>query len=108
MPRTAHQNGLSCFKFCCSGQRFGLLVKLRLVKKRELVLSLGIHFCYWDVADVPFRSNVCNEQFDVHPGGKGENLLSASEHKRMLCLLPASGQSVISFQCAYFYPVLLS
>lgn len=37
-----------------------------------------------------------------------ENLLSASEHKGMLCLLPASGQSVISFQSAYFYPVLLS
>lgn len=61
-----------------------------------------------DVAGVPFRSNVCNEQFDVHPRRKGENLLSASVYKGMLCLLPASGPSVISFQSAYFFPVLLS
>ena len=96
MPRTVYQNGLSHFKFCCSGHRFGLLVEFRPFKKRELVFGsvmLGDPFlllgCSWCV---PFRSNICNEQFDVHPRGKGENLLSASEHKGMFCLLPASGQ----------------
>lgn len=57
---------------------------------------------------MPFRSSVCNEQFEVLLRGKMENLLSASEHKGMLCLLPASAPSVISFWSAYFYPFLLS
>ena len=86
-------------------------MKFRAVKKRELVfgsVTLRVPFLVLGCSWCPFRSNTCDEQFDVCPRGKGENPLSASEHKGMLCLLPASGQSVISFQSAYFYPVLLS
>lgn len=98
------------FKFRCSELRFWSTSKIQTCQEKRICVWI----CYYgdlslwlDVAGVLFRSNICNEQF-VHPKGKGENLLSASEYKGMLCWLPASGQSVISFQSAYFCTVLLS